>query len=197
MPSPAWPSPVCLDGPNIPGSYAILFFTASDVTFITSTSTTEHGFCFCSAASFFLELLVIAFHSSPVEYWTFWPGRAYLLVWYVFAFPYYPQRKAMANLDSIFKTRDIILPTKVCKVKAMTFPEVMYGCESLSIKKAECQRIDIFELWCWGRLLSVPWTANRSNQSISKKPTLNIHWKDWCYSWCSNTLAIWCEELTY
>ena len=138
------------------------------------TSTTEHGFWFCSAASFFLELLVIAFHSSPVEYWTFWPEG--LIFWCnVFAFPYYRQRKAMTNLDSIFKTRDIILPTKVCKVKAMIFPEVMYRYESLTIRKAEHQRIDVFELWCWGRLLSVPWTANRSNQSISKKSILNIH----------------------
>ena len=72
----------------------------------------------------------------------------------------------MTNLDSIFKSRDITLPTKVCLVKAMVFPLVMYGCESWTVRKAECQRIDAFELWCWGRLLRVPWTARRSNQSI-------------------------------
>ena len=78
-------------------------------------------------------------------------------------------RKVMTNLDSIFKSRDITLPTKVCLVKAMVFPVVMYGCESWSIKKAEHQRIDAFELWCWGRLLRVPWTAKRSNQYILKE----------------------------
>ena len=78
-------------------------------------------------------------------------------------------RKAMTNLDSILKSRDIILPTKVCLVKAMVFPVVMYGCESWTIKKAECQKIDAFELWCWRRLLRVPWTARRSNQSILKE----------------------------
>ena len=71
----------------------------------------------------------------------------------------------MTNLDSIFKSRDITLPTKVCLVKAMVFPVNMYGCESWTVKKAECQRIDAFELWCWRRLLRVPWTARRSNQS--------------------------------
>ena len=75
----------------------------------------------------------------------------------------------MSNLDSIFKSRDITLPTKVCLVKAMVFPVVMYGCESWTVKKAECQRIDAFELWCWRRLLKVPWTARRSNQSILKE----------------------------
>ena len=78
-------------------------------------------------------------------------------------------RKVMTNLDSIFKSRDITLPTKVCLVKAMVFPVVMYGYESWTIKKAECQRIDAFELWCWRRLLRVPWTARRSNQSILKE----------------------------
>ena len=72
----------------------------------------------------------------------------------------------MTNLDSIFKSRDITLPTKVCLVKAMVFPVVMYGCESWTIKKAEHRRTDAFELWCWRRLLRVPWTARRSNQSI-------------------------------
>ena len=75
----------------------------------------------------------------------------------------------MTNLDSIFKSRDITLPTKVHLVKAMVFPAVMYGCESWTIKKAECRRIDAFELWCWRRLLRVPWTARRSNQSILKE----------------------------
>ena len=78
-------------------------------------------------------------------------------------------RKAMTNLDSILKSRDITLPTKVHLVKAMVFPVVMYGCQSSTIKKAECQRIDAFELWCWRRLLRVPWTARRSNQSIRKE----------------------------
>ena len=78
-------------------------------------------------------------------------------------------RKAMTNLDSILKSRDITLLTKVCLIKAMVFPVVMYGCESWTIKKAECQRIDAFELWCWRRLLRVPWTARRSNQSILKE----------------------------
>ena len=77
-------------------------------------------------------------------------------------------RKVMTNLDSILKSRDITLPTKVCLVKVTVFPVVMYRCESWSIKKAECRRIDAFELWCWKRLLRVPWTARRSNQSILK-----------------------------
>ena len=75
----------------------------------------------------------------------------------------------MTNIDSIFKSRDITLPTKVHLVKAMVFPVVMYGCESWTVKKAECQRIDAFELWCWRRLLRVPWTARVSNQSILKE----------------------------
>ena len=75
----------------------------------------------------------------------------------------------MTNLDNIFKIRDITLPTKVCLVKAMVFPVVMYGCESWTVKKAECRRIDTFELWCWRRLWRVPWTARRSNQSILKE----------------------------
>ena len=78
-------------------------------------------------------------------------------------------RKFMTNLDSIFKSRDITLPTKVCLVKAMVFPVVMYGCESWTVKKPECQSIDAFELWCWRRLLRVPWTGRRSNQSILKE----------------------------
>ena len=77
--------------------------------------------------------------------------------------------KVMTNLDSIFKSRDITLPIKVCLVKAMVFPVVMYGCESWTVKKAERPRIDAFELWCWRRFLRVPWTARRSNQSILKE----------------------------
>ena len=79
------------------------------------------------------------------------------------------RRKVMANLDRILKSRDITLPTKVRLVKAMVFPVVTYGCESWAIKKAECRRIDAFELWCWRRLLRVPWTVRRSNQSILKE----------------------------
>ena len=87
-------------------------------------------------------------------------------------------RKAITNLDSILKSRNIALATKVRLVKAMVFPVVMYRCKSWTIKKAECQRIDAFELWCWRRFLRVPWTARRSNQSILKESVLNIHWKD-------------------
>ena len=97
-------------------------------------------------------------------------------------------RKAMGNLDSILKSRDITLPIKFHLVKAMVFAVVMYGCESWTIKTAEHWRIDAFELWCWRRLLRVPWTARRSSQSIRK---------DWCWSWSSNTLATWCKELTH
>ena len=81
-------------------------------------------------------------------------------------------RKAMTNLDSILKSRDITLPTKVCLVKAMVFPVVMYECESWAIKKGEHRRIDAFELWCWGRLLRVPWTARRFHQPILKEISL-------------------------
>ena len=82
----------------------------------------------------------------------------------------------MTNLASIFKSRDITLPTKVRLVKAMVFPVVMYGCESWTVKKAARRIIDAFELWCWRRLLRVPWTAKRSNESILKASVLNIHW---------------------
>ena len=81
------------------------------------------------------------------------------------------------------------LPTKVHIIKAMVFPVVMYGCESWTIKKVERRRIDALKLWCWRRLLKVPWTARKSTQKI--------HWKDWGWSWSSNTLATWCEELTH
>ena len=98
------------------------------------------------------------------------------------------RRKVMTNLDSILKSWDTTFSTKVHLVKAMAFPVVMYGCESWAIKKAECQRIDAFGLWCWRRLLRVPWTARRS--------VLGVHWKDWCWSWNSNILATLCQELT-
>ena len=100
----------------------------------------------------------------------------------------------MTNLDSILKSRNITLPTKVRLFKAIVFPVVMYGCESWTVKKAERRRIDAFELWCWRRLLRVPWTTRRFNQSILKE--ISVHWKDWCWSWNSNTLATWCKELT-
>ena len=87
-------------------------------------------------------------------------------------------RKVMTNLDSILKSRDITLPTKVHLVKAMVFPVVMYECESWTVKKAKLQRIDAFELWCWRRLLRVPWTARRSTQSILRRSVLGVHWKD-------------------
>ena len=98
-------------------------------------------------------------------------------------------RKAMANLDSILKRRDITLPTKVCLVNAMVFPIIMEGCESWTIKKAECQRIDAFELWCWRRLLRVPWTARRSNQSILKKISPGCSLEGLMLSLNSNNLA--------
>ena len=87
-------------------------------------------------------------------------------------------RKAMTNLGSMLKSRDITLPTKVQLVKAMVFPVVMYGCESWTIKKPECRRIDAFELWCWRRLLRVPWTARRSNQSILKEMSPELNTQD-------------------
>ena len=94
--------------------------------------------------------------------------------------------KAMTNLDSTLKSRDITLPTKVCLVKAVVFPVVVYGCESWTIKKADCRRIDAFELWCWRRLLRVPW--------IARKSVLNIHWKYWWWSWNSNILPTWWQR---
>ena len=107
-------------------------------------------------------------------------------------------RKAMTNLDSILKSRNITLPTKVCLVKAMVFPVVMYGYESWTIKKAERQRIDAFELWCWRRLL-------RESLGLQGDPTspfwrrsaLGLLWKEWCWSWNCSTLATSCEELTH
>ena len=87
-------------------------------------------------------------------------------------------RKVMTNVESILKSRDITLPTKVHLVKAMVFLVVTYGCESWTVKKAESQRIDAFELWCWKRLLRVPWTARRSNHSILKRSALGVLWKE-------------------
>ena len=101
----------------------------------------------------------------------------------------------MTNLDSMLKSRDITLPTKVHLVKATVFPVVMYGCESWMVKKAERQKIDAFELWCWRRLLRVPWTARRSTSPSQRRSVLGVHWKDWCWSWNSNTLATSCKEL--
>ena len=89
------------------------------------------------------------------------------------------------------------MPTKVHLVKAMVFPVVMYGCESWTIKKAKHRRTDAFELWCWRRLLRVPWTARRSNQYTWGRSVMGVHWKGWCWSWNSNTLVTWCGELTH
>ena len=109
------------------------------------------------------------------------------------------RRKAMINPESrgILKSRDITLLTKIHIVKPTVFPVVMHGCESWIIKKAEHQRIDAFELRCWRRLLRVPWTSRRSNQSILNKSVLNNHWKHWCQSWNSNIMATWCKERTH
>ena len=98
----------------------------------------------------------------------------------------------MRNLDSVLKSRDTMLPTKVHLVKAMVFP-AMCGCD-LDHKESERWKIDVFELWYWGRVLRVPWTAGSSNQSILKDINLNTHWKDWCWSWSSDTLATFWEE---
>ena len=103
----------------------------------------------------------------------------------------------MTNLDSIFKSRDITLPTKVRLVKAMVFPVVMYGCESWTVQKAECRRTDAFELWCWRRLLRVPWTSKRSNQSILKEISPGCSLEGLMLKLNSNTLANSCEELTH
>ena len=105
-------------------------------------------------------------------------------------------REAMLNLDRILKSKDITLLTRVHIVKAMVFPVVMYGCESWTLKKTQPQRIDAFELWCC-RLLRVPWTARRFNQSMLKEIRPEYSWKDWCWSLNSNTLATWCKGLTH
>ena len=106
-------------------------------------------------------------------------------------------RKVMTYLDSILKSRDITLSTKVLLVKAMVFPVVMYGCNSLNIKKAEHRRIDAFELWCWRRLLRIPWMARRSNQSILREIIPECSLESFSWSWNCNTLDAWCEELTH
>ena len=103
----------------------------------------------------------------------------------------------MSNLDSALQSRDITLPTKVHIVKAVIFLVIMYECESWTVKETKSWRIVTFELWCWRRHFRVPWTTRRSNQSILKKPILNIHWKDWCWSLSSSTMATWCEEPTH
>ena len=106
-------------------------------------------------------------------------------------------RKVMANLDSILKSRDITLPTKVCLIKAMVFPVVMYGCEIWTIKKAEHQRIDAFELCCWKRLLIVPWTARRSNQSILKEISPEYSFEGLMRKLKLQSLATWSKEVTH
>ena len=103
----------------------------------------------------------------------------------------------MTNLDSILKSRDSILSTKVCLVKAMVFPVVMYGCESWTIKKAKHRRIDAFEPWCWRRLLRVPWTARRSNQSVLKEINPGCSLEGLILKLKLQYLATWCEELTH
>ena len=106
-----------------------------------------------------------------------------------------PWKKNYDQSREHFKNRDITLPTKVNLVKAMVFPVVRYGCESWTVKKAEHWRIDALELWCWKRLLRVPWTSRRSKYSILEEITAEYSLEGWCLS--SNTLAIWCEELTH
>ena len=106
-------------------------------------------------------------------------------------------RKVMTNLDSIFKSRDITLPTKVRLVKAMVFPVVMYGCESWTVKKAECRRIDAFEVWCWRRLSRVPWTARRSIQSILKEISPGIPLEGMMLKLKLQYFAYSCKELTH
>ena len=106
-------------------------------------------------------------------------------------------RKVMTNLDSIFKSRDITLPTEVCLVKAMVFPVVMYGCESWTVKKAERRRIDAFELWCWRRLLRVPWTARRSYQSILKEISSGCSLEGLMLKLKLQYYVTSCEELTH
>ena len=106
-------------------------------------------------------------------------------------------RKVMTNLDSTFKSRDITLPTKVHLVKAMVFPVVMYGCESWTVKKAERQKIDAFELWCWRRLLRVPWTARRSNQPILKEISPGITLEGMMLKLKLKYSGTSCEELTH
>ena len=107
------------------------------------------------------------------------------------------RRKTMTKLDCILKSRDITLPTKVCLVKAMVCPVVMYWCKSWTIKKDDCRRIDAFELWCWKRLLRVPLTERRSNQSILKGISPEYSLEGLMWNWSSNTLATWCKKVTH
>ena len=106
-------------------------------------------------------------------------------------------RKVITILDSILKSRDITLPTKVHLVKAMVFPVIVYGCESLTTKKAECRAIDAFELWCWRRVLRVPWTSRRSSLSILKEISPGCSLEGLMLKLKSNTVATWCKELTH
>ena len=106
-------------------------------------------------------------------------------------------RKPMTNLYRILKSRDITWPTKVCLIKAMVFPAVMYGCESWTIKKAKHWRTGAFELWCWRKLWESLGLPGDKNGQSSRKLVLNIHWKDWCWNWSSNTLATWSKESTH
>ena len=147
-----------IHGPNIPGSYAILLFTASGLASITRHIHSWVLFLLW-LHPFILSRVISPLISSRIL-GTYRPGE--------FLFPY-PIILLAYNLESILKSRNITLPTKVHLVKAMVFPVVMYGCESWTVKMAEHQRIDAFELWCWRRLLRVPWTARRSNQSILKE----------------------------
>ena len=107
------------------------------------------------------------------------------------------RRNAMTDWDRALKNRDISLLTKVCIVRAMVFPVVMYTCESWTIKKAEHWRIDAFELWCWRRLLRVPWTKGDPTSPFWRRAALGFLWKEWYWSWNSSTLATSCEELTH
>ena len=107
------------------------------------------------------------------------------------------ERKAMTFLDGVLQSRDITLPTKVHVVKAMVFPVIMYRCASWTIKKTECWRIDPFKLWCWRRLLTVLGQQGDPTSQSLRNSTLHIHWKDWCWSWSSNTSLTWCEESTH
>jgi len=107
-------------------------------------------------------------------------------------------RKAVTNLDIVLKSRDIILPTKIHIVKTMVFPVIMYDCESWAIMKTEHWRTDAFEMWFWRRFFRVSfWQKGDQASQSERKLTMNILWKDWCWSWSSNILATWCEELTH
>ena len=137
-----------------------------------------HFFLFCVYCHFLLQYIALQQHKSVIII------HIYEVKWSRSVVsdslqPHVLGRKVMTNLDSLLKSRDITLPTKVHTVKAMVFPMVMYGCESWTVKKAECRRIEAFELWCWRRLLRVPWTARRSNQSILKEIS-GCSLEGWC-----------------